>query len=164
VRRLVVIALTLSALAGAATAAAYASTDGDGTLSVRSADGTVWMRANGAIFGRFDSGAIRVLDPVDGDPLVVTVWGAEHKTELNDTTTIYSGTNVRFRIIGRFRIKIGAEGIDLSAVGQGRIGLNGDAGTYALDGKTRRALPSDPDGTLTMFDLGTSSSGPGSSG
>jgi hypothetical protein len=154
VRRLLVIALTLSALAGTAGAATYAGSDGDGTVSVRNADGTVYLRASGAVFGRFDQGSIRVLDPVDGDPLDVTVWGAEHTREVSDTTTIYSGTDLRFRIIGRFRIRIVAAGIDLSAVGQGKIGLLGDAGTYALDGKSRHLMPNDPDGLLTVFDLG----------
>src|SRR5262245_49981094 len=129
VRRLVVVALGLLAFAGTATAGLMAATD-DGTLSVRNADGIVWMKADGAVVGRFDNGVLRVVDPADdGNTPDVTVWGAERTRPLTDTVTQYAGDNVRFRIIGRFRIKVNATGMSLSAVGQGKVGLEGDSGT-----------------------------------
>jgi hypothetical protein len=161
VRRLVVILLTLSALAGTAAAGTFVASDSDGTLSVRNADGTVWIKANGAVVGRFDTGTLRVVDPADGDPLDVTVWGRDSTRTVTDTTKIYGDTNVRFRIVGTFRIKIIGTGIDLSAVGQGRVGLLGDNGTYSFGGRVpRKDMPNDPDGILTLFDLGVST-GPG---
>jgi hypothetical protein len=157
VRRLVVIALALLGFAGTATAGLVAATD-DGTLSVRNADGIVWMKVDGAVVGRFDSGVVRVVDPADGETADVTVWGAERTRPLTDTVTLYGGDNVRFRIIGRFRIRVTATGVSLSAAGQGKVGLEGDSGTYSFNGNPRRAMPFDPDGNLTPFDLNDGSS------
>src|SRR5262245_52907784 len=153
VRRLVVVALALLAFAGTATAGLMSATD-DGTLSVRNADGTVWIKLKGAVVGRFDSGVMRVFDPADGDTLDPKVWGAERTRQLTDTWTQYSGDDVRFRIVGRFRIRVNATGISLSAVGQGKVGLAGDSGTYSFNGNAPKPMPGfDPDGTLANFDL-----------
>jgi hypothetical protein len=153
VRRLVVVALALLAFAGTATAGLMTAS-GDGTLSVRSADGTVWMKVNGAVVGRFDQGVLRVVDPADGEDLNYTVWGAERRRPLTDTVTLYAGADVRFRIVGRFRIRINnAVGISLSAAGQGIVGLEGDSGTYSFNGDPQKPMPFDPDGNLTPFPL-----------
>jgi hypothetical protein len=161
VRRALLIALALAGFAGTASAGIVAA-DGDGTLSVRNADGTsVWMKADGAVVGHFDTGVLRVFDPADGDPVDVSVWGAERTRALTGTTTLYSGENVRFRIVGRFVVRLHGDGIALSAVGAGKVGLEGDSGTYSLNGERRKQIPFDPDGALTIFDLQDSTTGPG---
>src|SRR3954452_8688352 len=144
-------ALAILMLAGILTipAVALASRQdaNDGTLSVRNGVGRVWIGGTGVVIGRFDSGSLRVFDPADHDPLDVQVWGADRIRSITETTDVYSGQNVRFRIVGRFRLTVfkGTD-IDLSAVGQGRIGLRGDDsngsdGTFWLNDGPRRSLP-----------------------
>jgi hypothetical protein len=135
----------------------------DGTLSVRNGVGKVWIGARGAVIGRFDSGSVRIFDPADGDPVDVEVWGAEHHRDITDTTEVYSGQNVRFRIVGRFRITVTGADVDLSAVGQGRIGLRGnDAdgpdGTFWINDGPRRSLPNPitDDPFYAFYDLNAS--------
>jgi hypothetical protein len=153
-RRLAVLLLTLGLVAGPAAAASFVLSDGDGTLNVKDGVGTVFIGAKSAVVGRFDSGSLRVFDPADGDPIDISVWGGgDTKTvqKLTDTTTLYTGTNLRFRIVGRFRVTVKGTDIDLSAVGQGKVGLKGTDGTYAFNGDPRKALPNEDD--LKMFDL-----------
>jgi hypothetical protein len=150
-RRLAVLLLSLGLVAGPAAAASFVVSDGDGTLNVKDGVGTVFIGGRGAIVGRFDSGSVRIFDPADGDPLDVSVWGKSIVTSPSDTTTVYTGTNLRFRIIGRFRINVKGTDLDLSAVGQGKVGLKGTDGTYAFNGDARKALPDEDD--LKMFDL-----------
>jgi hypothetical protein len=154
-RRLAVLCLSLAILAGLpAVAAADVRSDGDGTLNVKDGVGVVWIAADGALFGRFDKGTLKVFDPADGNPVDVNVWpaGAADVTFATDTTTVYSGTNLRFRIVGKFRVTIKGSDIDLTGVGQGRVGLKGTDGTYAFNGGVRRPLPDTEE--LTPFDLG----------
>ena len=119
----------------------------DGTLSVRNGVGKIYIGARGAVIGRFDSGSLKVFDPADGDPVAVQVWGAESRRDITDTTTVWSGQNVRFRVVGRFRMRINnGSDIDLSAVGHGTVGLRGDDsagpdGTFWINDGPRRSLP-----------------------
>jgi hypothetical protein len=159
--------LALLVLAGilAVPAAATASTSSrgdvnDGTLSVRNGVGRVWIGARGAVIGRFDTGYVKIFDPADGDPVELQVWGAEHHRDITDTTEVYSGTNVRFRISGRFRVTVGGSDIDLSAVGQGRFGLHGNDtdgpdGVFWRNDGPQRSLPNPGllDPPYVFFDL-----------
>ena len=143
-------AFAIFVLAGILTvpaAALAAKTDAnDGTISVRNGTGRVWIGARGAVIGRFDAGSLRIVDPVDGETLDVQVWGAEHHRDVSDTTDVWSGTNVRFRIVGRFRITVAGSDIDMSAIGTGRVGLhgndsNGPDGTFWINDGPTRSLP-----------------------
>jgi hypothetical protein len=143
-------AFAIFALAGILTipAVALASRQdaSDGTLSVRNGVGRVWIGARGVVIGRFDSGSVRIVDPVDGETLDIQVWGAERRHDLTDTTTVWSGQNVRFRIVGRFRITVAGSDIDLSAIGTGRVGLHGNDtsgpdGTFWVNDGPTRSLP-----------------------
>jgi hypothetical protein len=145
-RRLLAIAMLAGILTIPAVATAARNDPNDGTLSVRNGVGRVWIGARGAVIGRFDSGSVRIVDPVDGDPLDVEVWGAEKTRSVSDTTDVYSGTDVRFRIVGRFRITVIGSDIDLSAVGTGRFGLRGNDsagpdGVFWRNDGPRRSLP-----------------------
>jgi hypothetical protein len=91
---------------------------------------------------------------------LVEVWGAEKTRSVSETTDIYSGTNVRFRIVGRFRITVAGSDIDLSAVGTGRFGLHGNDsdgpdGVFWRNDGPRRSLPNPAplDPPYVFFDL-----------
>jgi hypothetical protein len=156
-RRLLAIAMLAGILTIPAVATASTSDANDGTLSVRNGVGRVWIGARGAVIGRFDSGSVRIVDPIDGDPLDVQVWGAEKTRSVSDTTDVYSGTDVRFRIVGRFRISVIGSDIDLSAVGTGRFGLRGNdsAGSDGVfwrnDGPLRSLPNPGPDDPFLVF-------------
>jgi hypothetical protein len=159
-RRLLAIAMLAGILTIPAVATASSSDANDGTLSVRNGVGKVWIGARGAVIGRFDSGSVRIFDPADGTPVDVQVWGAEHHRDITDTTEVYSGTDVRFRIVGRFRITVTGSDIDLSAVGTGTFGLRGNDsdgpdGVFWRNDGPRRSLPNPgpDDPPLVFFDL-----------
>jgi hypothetical protein len=132
---------TLAVLAFAVPAAALAGVrgPGDGTLSVRDGHGTFSVSARGGVIGSFARGRVVITDPDPNDGTGPIVTGDDWHKERTDTTTVYGGTKVRFRLIGgSFRIRVVAAGVNLSVVGKGTAGLNGegtaDDGTYSVDG------------------------------
>lgn len=133
-------ALALPGLAWAATRALD-----DGTLSVRNGDGFVFISARGTIIGACDLCRVSIVDPSpdDGAPPVVT--GYEDHKDLSDTKDLWSGKDVRFRLVGgQFKIRVSGSGIDLGVVakGWGRIqGYASNTGTYSVNGAPRRQLP-----------------------
>jgi hypothetical protein len=140
-----VLSLTATALATAARPVE------DGTLSVRDARGAVALKMKGGVIGRFAKGTLTVTDP-DGDTDIEVVRGAERERPVNMRTTIYSGTNIRFRFSdeGRITIKIAGAKINLSAVGRGDVWLDGRGdpdegiffdGSYSLNGDNYKSLP-----------------------
>jgi hypothetical protein len=139
-RRLFLVCLLagLSLPAAAATAAQLAP--GDGTLAVRNASGDtgqlcVALAINGAAIGQVDHGRVTVLPGVGPEP---DVTGADRQIDRVDGSTVYLGTNLRFRAVGgTFRIRISGTGIDINAVGQG---------TARLAGPTVASNPSSPSG------------------
>jgi hypothetical protein len=145
-RRLLVLAvaaaLAVPALAWAATRALD-----DGTLSVKNGDGVVFVSVRGTLIGTCDNCRVSIVDPSpdDGAPAVVT--GNEDHKEISDTRDIYSGKDVRFRMVGGFfKIKVSGYGIDLGVVakGWGRIqAYDSNTGTYSVNGDARRLLPAD---------------------
>ena len=52
------------------------------------------------MIGRFDKGQVTIKDPNPNDGTGPIVTGAEAAQSISDKTTRYSGTNIRFRIIG----------------------------------------------------------------
>lgn len=130
----------LSLLALPAAALAVGDGAGDGTLAVNGAAGSVSIAARGALIAQLDRGKVILddLDPKEGKPPVV--WGHESKKELTETKYLYSGGDIRFRIIGGFfRIKVIGSGMDLSLVGKGSVTLGPTSGlltvgTYSLNG------------------------------
>ena len=158
VRRIIITAALLLLLLPAV-AAARTSAPGDGTLVVKNANtGLITIQARGGVIGRLDQGQLVIRDPNPGDDLDAVVTGAENTHIVNENVTRYSGKNIRFRFIGgRFTIRvINATGVDLSAVGQGSVILQGlgtlDDGTYSFNGDPPRALPL----LAKPFDLGAS--------
>jgi hypothetical protein len=154
VRRVTITAAVL-ALVVPAVALARTSAPGDGTLVLKDANAAlVTIQAKGGVVGRFDQGSLLIKDPNPGDDFDPVVTGADKTHAINDFWTRYSGKDVRFRFIGsRFTIRItgmansgtGALGVDLSAVGQGSVILQGagtaDDGTYSFNGDAPKPLP-----------------------
>jgi hypothetical protein len=126
-------------------AGAAVSGSDDGTLSVKNATGRILIRATGGFIGRLDKGSIRISDPIADDGTGPIVSGAERSHDLNDTTSVYTGTNVKFRLLGgRFRILIIGSGIDLAVVGRGTVVLDGRGGSdghYSFNGADYASLP-----------------------
>src|SRR5262249_6694917 len=114
----------LAALAVAGVGTARSAGPSDGALSVKNADGRVVMIGRGVVIGRFDTGQVTIKDPNPNDGAKPIVTGADVTSQLGEKTTRYSGSNVRFRIIGgTFSITVLGQDIDLSAVGRGMVTL-----------------------------------------
>jgi len=139
-------------------AAAWASSKlpGDGTLVVDNGNGSVMVRARGGILGRFIGGSVVITDLDPNDGKVPVVWNADTRTSQGLGKTLYTGSNLRFRMIGGpFRVQIDAVGIDVSAVGRGVVVLDATGytdfpGRFSLDGGPFRQLPGHP----TTYALG----------
>jgi hypothetical protein len=140
---LVVLASAALALPGLAWATSGAADDG--TLSVRNGDGVVFVVARGTIIGACDRCRVSIIDPSPDDGAPPVVSGAEEHTDLSDTHDLYSGTNIRFRIVGGlFKLKVAGSGIDLGVIakGWGRIqAYDSNTGTFSVNGAPRRPLP-----------------------
>ena len=136
-----IVALALPAGNQAATAAGAA----DGTLAVKDATGLVMVNANGVIIGHADKARITITDADHTDGRVI-ILGAEAKTILTPTKTVYSGKDLRFKLLGGENILfIRGSGISLSAVGEGKVSLDGgnvaNDGKYSIDDGPFKSLP-----------------------
>jgi hypothetical protein len=141
----------LAVLVVTGTAAARSGGPNDGTLTVKDGDGRIVIIGKGAVIGRFDKGQVTIKDPNPNDGIGPIVTGADVTQSLTDKTTRYSGSNVRFRMIGGpFSLTVFGTDIDLSAIGKGMITLNGtlggrgnsdNDGTYAVNGGVPQSFP-----------------------
>jgi hypothetical protein len=143
----------LAVLVLTGTAAATTGGANDGALSVKNADGRVVFIGKGAVIGRFDTGQVTIKDPNPYDGTGPIVTGADQTQSLGERTTRYSGSNIRFRIIGgSFSVNVFGSDVDLSAVGRGMVTLNGsiakgspdNGATYTLNGDAPRPFPMYP--------------------
>ena len=144
----ILLALFASALLGLpALAWAASSAADDGTLSVKNADGVIFVSARGTMIGACDRCRVSIVDPSPDDGFPAVVSGAESHQDLSETHDLYSGTDVRFRLVGGiFRIKVTGYGVDLGVVakGWGRIqAYDSNTGTFSVNGAPRRPLPAD---------------------
>jgi hypothetical protein len=126
-RRLCLI-LLVSALVGAPAALAAPRAAGDGTFAGAKIYGTVTIAGRGVIWGAVDSGTITVTDrdPTDGT-VRVNGWEELKLAFPNANSTQYTGDGLRFVLSngGPYRLTITGKGIAFSAVGAGRVFLNG---------------------------------------
>src|SRR5579884_319047 len=145
-RRLCVILLASLVVAPCALAARSAT--GDGVLELKDVYGKVsfgkdGQPVRGLLWGQMDKGKLVVVDPLPNDGQVL-VSGYEKRsppllTDSGATITVYSGTNLHFRVTGsKYRLVFDGSGIDLTAIGVGVAYVSGDAtaddpGYYALD-------------------------------
>jgi hypothetical protein len=163
---LIVAALAVLSLAATAVATAMRAPAEDGTLSVRDGRATIQLRMRGGIIGRFARGQLTVTDSID-DGTNVVVRGADRERDLTERVTVYSGTNIRFRITDdrRYVVKINASKINFSAVGRGEGWLDGWGdpedgiffdGSYSLNGEGYQSIPD----LRERFELAASPSSP----
>jgi len=132
-----------------------------GTFSLRGGRGVFIVNARGGVIGTLARGRVIITDPLpeDGTGPIVSLssddWRVEHP---NTNTTVYGGTNIRFRLLGgTFRIKVVGRGVSLSVVGTGKVTLNGDDtadddGTYSFNGDPYQPVLTGP----TVFALNVS--------
>jgi hypothetical protein len=142
----------------------------DGTLVVKNATNddkrasVVYLnRFNGAIVGQIDQGRLVVTDPDPNDDVVPDVTGAESSHVVSDKVTIYSGTDIRFRVVGgTFTLKIYGRGVDVNAVGHGAVTLASSfttlkRGQYSIDGAPFALLPLPDLGDVSTFTIPSTS-------
>src|SRR4029078_9964363 len=109
----------LSAFAFSSSALATTSGPSDGALSIKNADGRVVFNGRGGVIGRLDKGQVTINDPNPKDGTGPMVNAADSTQSLGDHTPRYSGSNIRFRIIGgTFTVTVFASGIDASVIGR----------------------------------------------
>jgi hypothetical protein len=155
-RRFLVPLLLLAAAFPAAALSERGAARPDGTLAVRDGRGKVTLEVKGSVIGRFGYGTltIQTLDEDSaGDPVVRGHerfrWGRGIVP-----TYIYTGKNVRFRLIGgRYRVVFTGRALHFSLVGKGRAMLDGNGsigdgifydGFFSLNGSEEQSLPDDP--------------------
>lgn len=135
--------LAVPFFSGAAVAKSTSPTDG--ALAVKNADGRIVFNGRGGVIGRLDKGQVTIKDPNPYDGTGPIVTGADSTQSLGDRTTRYSGSNIRFRIIGgSFTVIVYATGVDASVIGKGLVTLDGTsttAGTYTLNGDATLPFP-----------------------
>jgi hypothetical protein len=155
-RRLVCVTVLAITFGGTAAGFALASSNNDGTLSVKAGVGFVNLSFNGSAVGRVAHGSITVTDPQLGDGLGFVTWGCDSGSYTNPTfdgdgeKRVCKGNGLRFKAIGgKYTIKLKGAGIYLSAVGQGSVFLNGAGdspdvdsdGTYSLNDQPYKSMP-----------------------
>lgn len=140
-------------LLGAASVALASGTGpGDGTLAVHGGRGTfVLQPLQGSVIGRLDRGKLTIeAIAIQGSGPIVR---GKYSTSVRGTTLVYTGTNIRFRILGgRSNVRVeNAVGVELSVVGRGRVMLKGAGfeelglsdGDYSLNGAALLPVPED---------------------
>jgi hypothetical protein len=146
-------------LAAAAATAARGPGAEDGTLTVRDGRGTIALKLKGSIIGRLTKGTITITEPADQTATII-VRGAERTRYPNELTTVYTGTNIRFRIADDRKIflRLHGKGLNFSAVGRGDGWIDGLGdpsdgiffdGSYSLNGGPYQSLPDE----RTRFEL-----------
>jgi hypothetical protein len=125
--------------------AATAASAADGTLAIKNATGTILIKADAVVIGHGDKIRLTITDedPTDGRRIVL---GYDKKTVLGPGKTLYTGEDVRFKLLGGDNtIFIRGSGISLSAVGEGKVSLDGgpvvNDGKYSIDDGPFKSLP-----------------------
>jgi len=144
-KRLLLVCAVLALVLPVAASARSGDTS-DGTLSVRDGRGTFTVNARGGVIGSFRTGKVIITDPVAGDGTGPIVSGDDWHRDRSDTTTVFGGTRVRFRLIGGvFKIKVVGYGVNLSVVGHGTVNMLGagtlDDGDYSVNGGLYTSVP-----------------------
>jgi hypothetical protein len=129
-------------------AAAVAERDASGgSLVVSDANARLTLSGHGLIFGHLARGTITVVGDYrpDDNTALSLVSGA--KMKFTGGNVVYTGSDVRFLFPGgRYTLIVDGTGIDISAVGTGKLAAVGkyfgDDGTVTVDGGTPQAIDS----------------------
>jgi hypothetical protein len=116
-----------------------------GSLVISDATGKLTVSGHGLIFGHLDRGTITVVGDYkpDDNTALPSVSGAKMKFAGGNVT--YSGSDVRFLFPGgRYTLVVDGTGIDLSAVGTGKLSAVGrgsaEDGWVTVDGGTPQSI------------------------
>jgi hypothetical protein len=153
-RRLLVPLLLFAMAVPTAAFAERAGPPTDGTLAVRDGRGKVQMTIRGSLIGRLVNGSLTVEELAPDDDTEPVVRGYRtFKWGRNGNLRTYTGKNMRFRMIGgKYRVLFNGKGLFFSAVGKGRVTLDGNGsvengifydGFYSLNGSEEESLPDD---------------------
>ena len=161
----------LAAVVCPAAALACRAARGDGTLVVEKGSAptavpVVTLVIKGTVVGRLSSGSPDLLDTVvidqqqgsgqfNADPAGGTRL---ETTGVTSTRTKYVGSDFRFRAVdsNSFRVTIYGSGVNIFAVGQGKVTLQGmpnqttNSGRYSLEGQQFQPLPTTPTAWLQL--------------
>jgi hypothetical protein len=145
-RRLLILCALVALALPAGIQAARAAGATDGTLAVKNATGLVMVNANGVIIGHADKASRITITDTDHTDGRVIVLGAESKVAITPTKTVYKGDDIRFKLLGGDNVLfIRGAGISLSAVGEGKVSLDGgnvaNDGKYSIDDGPFKSLP-----------------------
>jgi hypothetical protein len=143
-RKLCVLLLASQLLLPAAALAERSGANG-GSLVVSAANARLAVSGHGLIFGHLARGTITVVGDYKPDDTTAlpTISGA--KLRFTGGNLVYSGSDIRFLFPGgRYSLVVDGTGIDLSAVGSGRLTALGkglvDDGTVTIDGGLPQAI------------------------
>jgi hypothetical protein len=145
-RRLVVLAtaslLAVVVVSAADARPARATALDTETLELSRGSGLAVVSGRGALFGHLDIGSVRITDLPSGADTTIVVAGEDRDTrDIDDQTTEYRGTDLTFRLVaGNWRVRIAGEGVEVSAVLKGVVGLRGE-GRFSIDGSAPRPWP-----------------------
>lgn len=116
-----------------------------GSLVVANASARLTVSGHGLIFGHVARGTITVVGDYkpDDNTALSSVSGARMK--VTGGNVVYSGSDVRFLFPGgRYTLIVDGFGIDLSAVGNGKLAAVGkglsDDGTVTIDGTAPQSI------------------------
>ena len=141
--------LTFCALVSLAVPAAIQAAEmADGTLAIKNATGWVIVEADAVIIGHADKARMTITDDDRSDGRVI-VLGYKEKKVLAPGKTLYTGDTgdgIRFKLLGGDNtLFIRGSGISLSAVGEGRVTLDGgnvvNDGKFSIDDGPFQSLP-----------------------
>jgi hypothetical protein len=131
------------------------SPSGGGSLVVSDANARLTVSGRGLIFGHLNRGTITVVGDYkpDDNTALSTVSGAKMKFSGNNV--VYTGSDVRFLFPGgKYTLIVDGTGIDISAVGTGKLSAVGkflpDDGTISVDG----GVPQPVDSITTVLTYG----------
>jgi len=170
-RSFLMVCALLAAVFCPAAARALRGTPGDGTLVVQKGSAptgvpVVTLVIKGTLVGRLSSGSPDLLDTVVIDQLqgngqfnADAAGGAQLQTiEVTSTRTKYVGSDFRFRAVdtNAIRVTIYGSGVNIFAVGQGKVTVQGmpdqtaNSGRYSLEGQQFQPLPATPTAWLQL--------------
>ncbi len=128
-----------------AVALAEGAASNGGSLVVSDANGKLTVSGHGLIFGHLDRGTITVVGDYkpDDNTALSSVSGA--KMKVTGGNVVYTGSDVRFLFPGgRYTLVVDGAGIDLSAVGTGKLTAVGKGsaadGWVTVDGGTPQSI------------------------
>jgi hypothetical protein len=136
----------LCGLVAVPAALAAANATGDGVLEIKDGAGTVVLNTSrGTVWGQMSRGTLVATDTLAGDGVILVNGGTV--TPVADNVTQYRGKDLHFRVTGgKVRLWFKGSGLNLTAVGVGRVQFTGDAfaadtGLYALDSGKWNPIP-----------------------